>query len=165
MWYLTACKISDSLSFLNWVKNDYLCLQTFMQRYDKNQFISRTRDKLIFYRLSGATFYDCINTIYQFIKPFLDNKMSIFEEYGAFKSKPILRAILDIIFSTFFQGVRKKLVFPFWLRNCEWRNFASLAVHNVPSEDSDLSARMRRLIWHHENMPIYFWPPLNPTFI
>ena len=24
-------------------------------------------------------------TIYQFIKPFLDNKMSIFEEYGAFK--------------------------------------------------------------------------------
>ena len=27
----------------------------------------------------------CINTIYQFIKPFLDNKMSIFEEYGAFK--------------------------------------------------------------------------------
>ena len=37
-----------------------------------------------FYRLSGATIYDCI-TIYQFIKPFLDNKMSIFEEYGAFK--------------------------------------------------------------------------------
>ena len=31
----------------------------------------------------GATFYDCINTIYQFIKPFLDNKMSIFGEYGA----------------------------------------------------------------------------------
>ena len=30
------------------------------------------------------TFYDCINTICQFIKPFLDNKMSIFEEYGAF---------------------------------------------------------------------------------
>ena len=37
------------------------------------------------YRLSGATFYDCINTIYQFIKSFLDNKMSILEEYGAFK--------------------------------------------------------------------------------
>ena len=28
--------------------------------------------------LSGATFYDCINTLYQFIEPFLDNKMSIF---------------------------------------------------------------------------------------
>ena len=51
----------------------------------KNHFISRTRDKLKFYRLVGATFYDCINTIYQFIKPFLDNKMSIFEEYGDFK--------------------------------------------------------------------------------
>ena len=39
-----------------------------------------------FYRLSGATFYDCINTIYQFIKPFFDKKkISIFEEYGAFK--------------------------------------------------------------------------------
>ena len=38
-----------------------------------------------FYRLSGATFYDCIITIYQFIKPFLNNKMSTFEEYGAFK--------------------------------------------------------------------------------
>ena len=35
--------------------------------------------------LSGATFYDCINTMYQFIKTFLDNKMSIFEGYGAFK--------------------------------------------------------------------------------
>ena len=30
-----------------------------------------------FYMLSGVTFYDCINNIYQFIKPFLDNKMSI----------------------------------------------------------------------------------------
>ena len=42
------------------------------------------RDKLKFYRLSDATFYDRVNTTYQFIKPFLDNKMSIFEEYGAF---------------------------------------------------------------------------------
>ena len=31
------------------------------------------------------TVNDCINNIHQFIKPFLDNKMSIFEEYGAFK--------------------------------------------------------------------------------
>ena len=51
----------------------------------KNHFISRLRDKLKYYRLSGATFYDCMTTIYQFIKPFLDNKMSIFEEYGDFK--------------------------------------------------------------------------------
>ena len=39
-----------------------------------------------FYRLSDATFYDRINTKYQLIKPFLDKKMSIFEEYGAFKT-------------------------------------------------------------------------------
>ena len=31
-----------------------------------------------FYRLSDAIFYDCINTIYQFIKFFFNNKMSIF---------------------------------------------------------------------------------------
>ena len=37
-----------------------------------------------FYRLSDATFYDRMNTIYQFIKPFLDNNMSSFEEYGGF---------------------------------------------------------------------------------
>ena len=51
----------------------------------KYHFILRTRDYLKFYRLSGAKFYDCISTIYQFTKPFLDNKMSIFEEYGTFK--------------------------------------------------------------------------------
>ena len=37
-----------------------------------------------FYRLSEATFYDRIDTIYQCIKLFLDTKISIFEEYGAF---------------------------------------------------------------------------------
>ena len=42
------------------------------------KYSSRTRDKLKFYRLSEATFYDRINTLYQFIKPFLDNKLSIF---------------------------------------------------------------------------------------
>ena len=40
-----------------------------------------------FYRLSCATFYDCIDTIYQFIKPFLGNKIPIFEEYGALKGQ------------------------------------------------------------------------------
>ena len=33
---------------------------------------------------TSTTFYDCTNTIYQIIKAFLDNKMSNFEEYGAF---------------------------------------------------------------------------------
>ena len=37
-----------------------------------------------FYRLSDAIFYDRIATIYQFMKSFLDKKMSIFERYGAF---------------------------------------------------------------------------------
>ena len=38
--------------------------------------------------LSGATLFDCINIIHKFIKPFLDNRMPIFEEYGAFKLHP-----------------------------------------------------------------------------
>ena len=37
-----------------------------------------------FYRLSGATFCDYVITIYQFIKPVLDENMTTFEEYGAF---------------------------------------------------------------------------------
>ena len=39
------------------------------------------------YIYKSVFFYDRINTIYQFIKPFLGNKMSIFEEYRAFKEK------------------------------------------------------------------------------
>ena len=82
-------------------------LATLIQSYDKKSFnfwsSSKTRAEI--YRLSGATFYDCIKTpiykfikpffatfydcintpIYKFIKPFLNNKMSIFEEYVAFK--------------------------------------------------------------------------------
>ena len=50
-----------------------------IQRYDKDHFIFdpvQTRETN--YRLSDALFYDHINTIYQFIKPFLDKKKSIF---------------------------------------------------------------------------------------
>ena len=56
-------------------------LATWIQRFISFQ---ERETNLKFYRLSGATFYNCSNTIYQIIKPFLDNKMSIFEEYGAF---------------------------------------------------------------------------------
>ena len=42
MWHLTACKISVSLSFLNWIKNEIifyriseLMLPTLIQKYDK----------------------------------------------------------------------------------------------------------------------------------
>ena len=64
---------------------------TLIQRYDKNHFIfdpvQEWEINWNFYKLSDATFYDCINTIYLFIKSFLDNKMTIFEEYGAFKGQ------------------------------------------------------------------------------
>ena len=58
-------------------------LVTLIQRYDKKSF--HFKNERLTEILSGATFYNCIYTVYQFIKPFLDNKMSIFEEYGAFK--------------------------------------------------------------------------------
>ena len=93
MWHLTACK-TVGLSFLIW--DDFyhiseLMLPTSIQRYEKkNHFfllIQFKHERLTkFYKLSDATFYDHINTMYQFIKPFLDKKMSIFEEYGAVKS-------------------------------------------------------------------------------
>ena len=54
-------------------------LVTFIQIYEKKSFHF---DPV----LEQETNYDCINTIYQFVKPFLDNKMSMFEEYGAFNS-------------------------------------------------------------------------------
>ena len=45
MWQLTACKISVSLLFLNWIKNEMifyriseLMLPTLIQRYDKKSF-------------------------------------------------------------------------------------------------------------------------------
>ena len=90
MWHLTACKISVRLSFWNWIKNEMifycvteLMLTILIQRQDKKFHFKKERLTEI-YRLSNASFYNCINTIYQFSKPFLDNKMSIFEEYGAF---------------------------------------------------------------------------------
>ena len=69
------------------------------------------RDKLKFYRLSDATFYDLINTIYQFIKPFLDKKMSIFEEYGAFKA-PITTAAQHIGLTFYVNYMLCKTLFP-----------------------------------------------------
>ena len=51
-------------------------LATLIQRQDKKIISFQEWET----RLSGATFYGCINIIYQFIKSFLQNKMSIFEE-------------------------------------------------------------------------------------
>ena len=54
-----------------------LMLPTLIQGYDKKKSFhfwssSKKRDEMKFYRLPEATFYDCINTIYQFIKPFVE---------------------------------------------------------------------------------------------
>ena len=83
-----------SLSFLNWIKTEMIFLSyfwiivaTLIQRYDKNHFISKNERLKKIYRLSGSTFMIVlILYIYLIIKPFLYNKMSTFEEYGAFYS-------------------------------------------------------------------------------
>ena len=53
-------------------------LSTFIQRYDKKiiSFLTQFKNKRLteISQLSDATFYDRINSIYQFIKPFLDHK-------------------------------------------------------------------------------------------
>ena len=59
-------------------------LATLIQRDDKKSFHFKKERLTEILQLSGAIFYDCIDTIYQFIKSFLDNKMSIFEDYGSF---------------------------------------------------------------------------------
>ena len=41
-----------------------------------------------FYRLSDATYYDRINTIYQFIKPFLDKKCLFLRNMEPLTSSP-----------------------------------------------------------------------------
>ena len=55
-----------------------LILPTLIQKYDKivSVLIQFKNERLteIFYRLSDATIYDRINTIYQFIKPCFDKK-------------------------------------------------------------------------------------------
>ena len=68
-------------------------LATLIQRYKKKK---KKKKKIISFLhrvteiLQAVTFYDCINTIYQIIKTFLNNKISIFEEYGAFNSASII---------------------------------------------------------------------------
>ena len=70
-------------------------LATLIQRYDKKSFHIKNERLTEILRLSGATFYDCIDTMYQFIKPFLDNKMSIFEGYGAFKIRLLISSLIN----------------------------------------------------------------------
>ena len=60
-------------------------LATLIQRYDKKSFHFKNKRLTEIVQAVRCPLYDCNNTIYQFIKSFLNNKMSIFEEYGAFK--------------------------------------------------------------------------------
>ena len=73
-----------------------------IQRYDKDKKNKKNKKKkkkkrFIFdtvqkretnWNFTGCQSPRCINTIYQFIRPFLDKKkMSIYEEYGAFNNQ------------------------------------------------------------------------------
>ena len=63
-----------------------LMLASVIQRYDKKS-IQFKNERLteILQAVRCDIFFECINTIYQFIEPFSYNNMSNFEEYGAFK--------------------------------------------------------------------------------
>ena len=75
--------------------------------WNKNRFwsSSKTRDQVKFYRLSGATFNDRINTIYKFIKPFeeyakgINNEINFVStaQVGFFKSLNNLKHSLVLI--------------------------------------------------------------------
>ena len=85
IWQPVKCQLFSPL----WPGSKMKCFSSYLRINNGDHFIffihfknERLTEIL---QLSGATFYDRINTIYQFIKPFLNNKMSIFEEYGAFK--------------------------------------------------------------------------------
>ena len=58
-------------------------LATLIQRYNKVFHLKNEKLTEILQAVM-CHIYDCINNIYQYSKPFLYNKMSIFEEYGAF---------------------------------------------------------------------------------
>ena len=61
-----------------------LMLATLIQRYDKKLFHFKYERLTEILQAVRCHIYGCINTMHQFIKSFLDNKMSIFEGYGAF---------------------------------------------------------------------------------
>ena len=54
-----------------------------------------------FYRLSDATFYGHINTIYQFIKPFLDKKCLFLRNTELLKSISAFKCFYDDSFFLF----------------------------------------------------------------
>ena len=75
---------------------------TLIQRYNKNHFsFDPVQEQETNGNFTGCHFM----IIYQFIKTFLDNKMSIFEEYGAFKDCQMFNAELYVIHTLLFSFV------------------------------------------------------------
>ena len=81
MWHLTDCKISVSLSFLKW--NDFyriseLILWILIQRYSKKiiSFLIQLKNERLSEILMAVKYHILwsYNTIYQFVKPFLNKK-------------------------------------------------------------------------------------------
>ena len=82
------------------------------------------------YMLSDTTFYDRIDTTYQFIKLFLDKTMFIFMAYGAFNDQCFNDTLTNLIVS-FEQLGPDVFYFLFFyaniccvvlVRNASWRN-------------------------------------------
>ena len=101
MWHLTACKISVSLSFLNWIKNEMiffyyriseLMLATLIQRY-----------KIISFNLNfigcQVPHFMIVLTPYINLLNFSWIQMSIREEYEAFKAESYKHFRLFFLFS------------------------------------------------------------------
>ena len=66
MWHLTACKISVSLLFLNWTKNEMTFYR--IQGYDKKSFHfknERLTEILQVVRCQGSTLYKHSHVAYQ----------------------------------------------------------------------------------------------------
>ena len=86
MWHLTACKISVSLSVLNWVMIFYLTLTTLIQRHDKKSFHFKT-EKLYNWNFTGCQvpYFMTVLTLYiNLLNLSWIIKCLFFEEQGAF---------------------------------------------------------------------------------
>ena len=116
-----------------------LMLATLIQRYAKNRFIfwpsSETRDKLKFCRLSDATFYDRITSIYKFIKPFLDKNCLLFRNIKPLTlSVPNFRRL--VVCFSFLTNYRLKR--SLYIKLKDWMS---------NSVDPDETSHMSRFIW------------------
>ena len=67
-------------------------LAALIQRHNKKIFWIQFKNERLTEILQAVIRHvnDRINTTYNLTKPFLDNKMSIFEEYGAFKQSMVI---------------------------------------------------------------------------